>query len=372
MAASLSPLNSQQIEKELAELWTTLPGDQEKELGLQRVYTTNLVAYAEDPADGFRVERTLHHLAEIHPGRYLLIRPGEKEEEEAHPSVRHFISGHCFLFQGREKKVCCELVQLVAAPETMDHLYGLAFSLLLPDLPVEFWWPGELSLRHPFFNQMAGEVTRVWVDSSRFKEVLVNLMALAETWKARFPRTELGDLNWVRLSRWRALIAELFDGEWSPYLAKIKEVTVKYGDQAHPIRPFYLSCWLAAQLGWVSTGSRFKTIPDRFQFKGPQGEISVKLEPVPLQDELKDRIYSVGLSTQGEKPGRFIVDRGQDPFTVVARSEVENRTAFSRTVPFEHLHTYELLAEGLRHQERDLAFEKMLKIAGSLLDKPRV
>jgi hypothetical protein len=51
---------------------------------------------------------------------------------------------------------------------------------------------------------------------------------------------------------------------------------------------------------------------------------------------------------------------------------VENRTAFSRTVPFEHLHTYELLAEGLRHQERDLAFEKMLKIAGSLLDKPRV
>ena len=173
-------------------------------------------------------------------------------------------------------------MQLVAAPETMDHLYGLAFSLLLPDLPVEFWWPGELSLRHPFFNQMAGEATRVWVDSSRFKEVLVNLMALAETWKARFPRTELGDLNWVRLSRWRALIAELFDGEWSPYLAKIKEVTVKYRG-TKPIRFALFTC----PVGWPPNWDGFPRDPDLkrsptgFNSKGPQGEISVKLEPVP-------------------------------------------------------------------------------------------
>jgi hypothetical protein len=368
------PVTAQQVERDLAEFWKPLPGDREKDLGLQRVYTTNLVAYAEDPADGFRVERTLHHLAEIHPGRFILIRPGEAEEGEppsgeSGSAVRRFLSGHCVFFQGREKKVCCEMVLLEARRDTLVHLYGLAFSLLLPDLPVEFWWPGDLSSRHPFFRQMAEESTRVWVDSSRFKDGIQGFVGMAGDWGSRCPRAQLGDLNWVRLNRWRALIAELFDGEWSPYLSSIREVTVKYGNPSHPIRPFYLACWLAAQLGWRADGSRFKAIPERFQFMGPKGAVSVRLVPVPSRDEMKDRIYSVGLSTGGEKPGRFSVDRGEDPFTVVARSEAENRTAFSRTVTFEHLHTYELLGEGLRHQERDTAFEKTMRIAGSVLEK---
>ncbi len=368
----MSPLTAQQVEKDLGELWKTLPGDETKDLGLQRVYTTNLVAYAEDPAEGFRVERTLHHLAEIHPGRYILVQPGEKEEEVPLPPVRHFVSGHCFLFQGRDKRVCCELVQLVADPAKMDHLYGLAFSLLLPDLPVEFWWPGDLAPRHPFFSQMAGETSRVWVDSSRFKGVLNPLVSLADSWKGLYPRVQLGDLNWVRLHRWRALIAEFFDGQWAPYLSQIREVTIKYGDQSHPVRPFYLACWLGALLGWRPGNTRYKTIPERFHFTGRRGDIAVKLEPVPLQDELKDRIYSVEINTANGNPGRFTIDRGQDPFTVTARSQVEGRTTFSRTVTFEHLHTYELLSEGIRHLETDTAFEKTMKMAALMLEKAKL
>lgn len=366
----MSPLTAQQVEKDLAEFWKALPEDRSKELGLQRVYTTNLVAYTDDPTDAFRVERTLHHLAEIHPGRYIFIRPGEEEEGgEPLPSVKHSLSGHCVLFHGREKKVCCEMVLLEARRDTMAHLYGLTFSLLLPDLPVEFWWPGDLVSPPAFFNQMAEQSTRVWVDSSRFRDGIRSFAGLAESWSTKYPRTQLGDLNWVRLNRWRALIAELFDGEWSLYLPQIKELTIKYGSQSQPIRPFYLACWLAAQLGWKPNGSRFKSIPERFAFSSREGEVSVKLEPVPSRDEMKDRIYSVGLSTGGEKPGRFTVDRGEDSFTVSAHSEVENRTAFSRVITFEHLHTYELLAEGFRHLETDTAFEKTTRIALSLMEK---
>ncbi len=365
-------LTAQRIEKDLAELWKALPGDKEKDLGLQRVYTTNLVSYTENPTDAFRVERTLHHLAEIHPGRYLLVRPGEEDGEEPLPSVTPMLSGHCFLFQEREKRVCCELVQLVARPDAMEHLYGLAFSNLLPDLPVEFWWPGALAPRHPFFSQMAGESTRVWVDSSRFAGFVNQLVTLAETWKGTYPRVHLGDLNWVRLNRWRALIAELFDGEWAQYLPRIREVTVKFGAPAQPVRPFYLACWLAAQLGWRYAGPPIASNPKELKFNGPQGEVFVRLEPVPVQDELKDRIYSVGLATGGDKPGLFTVDRAEDPFSVKARAQVESRTTFSRTVTFEHLHTYELLSLGLRHLETDTAFEKMMKVASSILEKARI
>jgi hypothetical protein len=362
-------LTAQRIEKDLADLWKVLPGDEEKNLGFQRVYTTNLVAYAENPADAFRVERTLHHLAEAHPGRYLMVRPGDSEAEEPLPTVTPMVSGHCLLSHDFGKKVCCELVQLLARPDAQEHLYGLAFSCLLPDLPVEFWWPGDLAPRHSFFARMAGEATRVWVDSSRFNGFLNPLVSLAANWKGNYARTLLGDLNWVRINRWRALIAELFDGEWSPYLSRISEVKIKYGAPGQPARPFYMACWLAAQMGWRYTGPRISGAPRDLKFTGPQGEIAVKLEPVPVQDELKDRIYSVSLTTGGDKPGLFTVDRGQDPFSVKALAQAGNRTTFARTVTFEHLHTYELLSLGMRHLETDSAFEKVMKIAGTILEK---
>ena len=45
-------VSAQMIEKDLAELWKTDPGEKTKIIGLQRVYTTNLVAYASDQVSG--------------------------------------------------------------------------------------------------------------------------------------------------------------------------------------------------------------------------------------------------------------------------------------------------------------------------------
>ena len=39
-------VSAQMIEKDLADLWKSESGDKTKNPGLQRVYTTNLVAYA--------------------------------------------------------------------------------------------------------------------------------------------------------------------------------------------------------------------------------------------------------------------------------------------------------------------------------------
>src|ERR1035438_7725180 len=117
-------ISAQSIEKDLADLWTAGPEDKTKNLGLQRVYTTNLVAYASDHPEGYRVEQILNDLAEKHPGRYILVRPAEDTSEAP---LRSFISGHCLFGQGREKRVCCDLIKLVAQPEIIENLYGFTY-----------------------------------------------------------------------------------------------------------------------------------------------------------------------------------------------------------------------------------------------------
>jgi glucose-6-phosphate dehydrogenase assembly protein OpcA len=359
--------SAQSIEKDLAELWKATPEEKSGNQGLQRVYTTNLVAYASGHDEGYRVEQILNDLAESHPGRYILIRPAA---DPAEPPLRHYVSGHCLFGNAREKKVCCDLIKLVAQKEVIENLYGFTFSLLMSDLPVEFWWPGNLPYRNVFFERMAAASNRVWVDSSKFKNPIPSLSHLASGWRERHPQTLLGDLNWIRIQRWRALIAELFDGEWAKFLREIRQVTIEYGEGTQPTRSFFLACWMASRLGWTYRGAPVTEFPPQLNFEGPSGKIQVVLKAVPVPDLKRDRIFAVGISTDGSQPGLFTVIRDQDPHCVAAWSEINHQQAFSRVVTFEHLHSNELLAEGLKHLEADPAWNQVLQMAGTVLGKP--
>ena len=360
-------VSAQMIEKDLAELWKTDPGEKTKIIGLQRVYTTNLVAYASDHEEGYRADLIMNDLAEKHPGRYILIRPAADKSEAP---LRYYVLGHCFFGGGREKKVCCDLIKLVAQNEVIENLYGFTFSLLMPDLPVEFWWPGDLPYQNVYFDKMAQQSNRVWVDSSKFKDPIQSLSRLAAFWNSRYPHTLLGDLNWIRVQRWRALIAEMFDGEWAKYLKDVKKVSIAYGKGTQPTRSFFLACWLAAQMGWKYKGKRISEFPEKFEFEGPQGEVEVVLTPVPVRDIKLDRIFAIGLTTDGNQPALFTVIRDEDPHCVTARSEIDQRVAFTRTVTFEHLQSNELLNVGLKHMEPDFIWKQTLQVMGTVLEKP--
>jgi len=262
------------------------------------------------------------------------------------------------------------MIKLVAQKEVIENLYGFTFSLLVPDLPVEFWWPGDLPYYNSFFEHMAEESNRVWVDSSQFKDPKQTLARLSAFWAKRYPRTVLADLNWVRIHRWRALIAELFDGDWAKYLKDIRQVTIEYGEGTQPIRSFILACWLAVQLDWRHHRPRVSDFSKPLIFQGPKGEVEVLLKPVPVSDLHQDRIFAVGIVTDGEGPGIFTVARDQDPHCVIARSEINHKLAFSRFVTFDHLHSNELLAMGLKHLEADPVWKKVLHLMGTVLEPP--
>lgn len=363
-------ISAQSIEKDLADLWKPLAGEKTTDLGLQRVYTTNLVAYASNHDEGYRVEQILNDLAEKQPGRYILVRPAADGTEAP---LRSFVSGHCLFTAGKHKRVCCDLIKLVAQESVIENLYGFSFSLLMPDLPVEFWWPGDLPYENAYFEKMAKASNRVWIDSAKFKKPIQSLSRLAAFWHSRFPHSYLGDLNWIRIQRWRALIAELFDGQWAPYLQKIKKITIEHGAGNPPTRSFFLACWLAAQLGWKYSGTRMAEFAERLDFETPQGtQVEIKMRPVEVNDNRWDRIFAVGIETNSDKPGLFTVVRDSDPHCVLAQSEIDHKVAFSRTVSFDHLHTNDLLNQGLKHLEEDMIWTKTLQMVGTALIKPKL
>ncbi len=359
--------SAQNIERDLTGLWLEKGDTQTQLSGIKRIYTTNLVAYASDHEDGYRVEGILGDMMQYHPGRYILVRPAADTTEAP---LRYYVSGRCLSWADPEKRVCCDMVKLVAQKEVIENLYGFAFSILVPDVPVEFWWTGDLPYYSPFFENMASQLSRVWVDSSKFKDPIQSVARLAAFWNKRYPKTNLADMNWIRIQRWQALVAELFDGDWSKYLKDIKQVTIEYGEGSTPLRSLYLAAWLGAQLGWRHHQPRMNDLSKPIMFEGPKGPVEVLLKPIPAPDERADRIFAVGIVTEGEQPAIFTVARDEDPHQVIVRSEINHELAFSRVVTFEHLHSDDVLAIGLKHFEADPVWKKTLQMVGTILVHP--
>jgi glucose-6-phosphate dehydrogenase assembly protein OpcA len=197
------------------------------------------------------------------------------------------------------------------------------------------------------------------------------LARLAASWERRYPNTSLGDLNWIRIRRWRSLIAELFDGEWSGFLKEIRSVVIEYGEGTQPTRSFLLACWLAVQLGWKYLGPRHSSFPSEMAFEGPGGQIRVDLKSASAGNTDQYHVFAVRLKTEGREPGLFTVERVEDPHCVRAQSEISGRPAFCRMVRIDRLETNELLNEGLKRLEADEVWEKTLALAGTILEKPK-
>jgi glucose-6-phosphate dehydrogenase assembly protein OpcA len=236
---------------------------------------------------------------------------------------------------------------------------------------VEFWWPGDLPNSNAFFERMADQSDRVWMDSTHFSRAVASLAHLAAFWNSRYPNTILGDLNWIRIRRWRSLIAELFDGEWSRFLKEIRSVAIEYGEGPQLTRCFLLACWLAVQLGWKYQGPRHSSFPSEMAFEGPEGKIRVELKPASARNTNQYHVFAVRLKTEGEAPGLFTVERVEDPHCVRVQSEINSRAALSRMVRIERLETQELLNDGLKHLEVDEVWKKTLALAGTILEKPK-
>jgi glucose-6-phosphate dehydrogenase assembly protein OpcA len=250
------------IEKELARIWAQpnlmLGGSAESGGGRHiaaRTSVMNLVVVARQPEVGERTAEIISRLTGRHPSRTLIVLSADPDGP---PWLDARIQAHCVLPREDAPETCSEQIFLTAGGETGRHLSALVAPLLIHDLPVTVWWPGEPPLGSAPANDLFAATDRLIVDGSSWSgDGIARLRQLAALFE-RFGRISVSDFALVRQSRWREAIAGIFDlPEFLPYLSSVRRVSVAYasGDETgapgstNVVKPLYHVAWLASRLG---------------------------------------------------------------------------------------------------------------------------
>jgi glucose-6-phosphate dehydrogenase assembly protein OpcA len=214
----------------------------------------NLVVIARRPEIAERGAATIQALTGLHPSRTIVVQSADPDG----PSwIDARIEAHCVLPREDAPETCAETIHLIAGGEAGRHLQALVTPLIIHDLPVTVWWPGEPPFTSRACVDLLTTADRMVVDGSGWSgdglARLAEMAAIADT-----TSLAVSDFAMVRQSRWREAIASIFDDpDFLPYLRSIRRVAVTYGthdDTGAPgstnlVKPVYHVAWLASRLG---------------------------------------------------------------------------------------------------------------------------
>ena len=247
------------IETELARIWAsqdltaTVDGEPGRHIAA-RTSVMNLVVVARRPEIAERCAATIQALTGRHPSRTIVIGSADPDG----PSwLDARVEAHCVLPREDAPETCAETIHLTCGGESGAHLAAIATPLIIHDLPVTVWWPGEPSLASRPAVDLFATADRLIVDGSTWSgDGLARLRDLAALQESS--RLAISDFALVRQSRWREAIASIFDDpDFLPYLRSLRRIAVTYGTHdeacapgsANLVKPLYHVGWLASRLG---------------------------------------------------------------------------------------------------------------------------
>ena len=247
-----------EIESELARIWAAqdLTVHTEGEVirhVAARTSVMNLVVVARRPEQAERCAAIIQALTGRLPSRTIVIQSADADG----PSwLDARIEAHCVLPRADAPEICAETIHVVCGGESGRHLAAIATPLIIHDLPVTVWWPGEPHLNGPAARDLLIGADRLVVDGSTWNgDGLARLRDMATLQEAS--RLAISDFALVRQSRWREAIASIFDDpEFLPYLRSLQRIAVTYGTHdetgapgsTNLVKPIYHVGWLASRL----------------------------------------------------------------------------------------------------------------------------
>ncbi len=338
----------EQIEHQFAQLRANDDGSP----GL-RASVVNLVVVTDEESAG-RVTEIVSGLSGDFPSRAVVLI---SDPEEEHANLDFQISAFCSIRGSGQ--VCAEQVIVHAEGPPAHHLESLAGPLLLPDLPVFLWYPADFTVDSPEFEGMVSLADRLVVDPAAAQDQGYCLSELAELLNRDAP--DLGDLQWVSLSPWRGLVAELFHPpERAEKLGEIERVEILHAPRGEA-RSLLLAGWLASTLGWkpesVSREENYREV----SFSGPSGEVTVEMSADSPDSALQHiRLHSGDMSFQVSRHRQISEARS----TVTQGGEV----VAERTVRLGSFEPGAILGEELHYRGRDDVYRAALRMAVEIMD----
>ena len=244
------------ITAELGRIWSSIaltaegPDGEERRVAA-RTSVMNLVVIAGRGEVGERVASIVEGLTGRHPSRTLIVTPADPDGPAWLDAQ---VQAHCVLPSDNAPETCSELVYLTCGGESGQHLSGLVAPLLIHDLPVTVWWPGEPHFESRSARELLPMADRVLVDGSGWSgDGLAGLAAMAQLPERH--DLEIADFAMLRQARWREAIASTFDRPTLlPFLGHLDRIEVHYAARdgapgaANVVRPMYHVAWLASRL----------------------------------------------------------------------------------------------------------------------------
>jgi glucose-6-phosphate dehydrogenase assembly protein OpcA len=384
------------VEAELGRLWhqaTTGPADRgatdpepvitEKGAPSARTSVMNLIVTVPDEQTGRRILGTLLRLGPRHPSRAIVLHADPGAEGDP---IDARIGTHCREDGGAER-ICFEQLALTVRGEAARHLDGIVAPLLIHDLPIDVWWPGDPPFDDAVFNQLVELGDRLIVNASDFADLAGGLKRLAVMRR----RSGVGDISWERLAPWHELTAQFFDApRFRRYLANLSRLRIQYavpdaGGEPHPwsvdhgpaeIVPrvsspaasaLLYAGWIATRLAWKRAAWREPATPAgvRRVLEGRYEMVDLGIEPVATSALPAGELLSVRLRAFGETGhAEFFLDRTGGEATIAANAD--GMTAYLRRIPLEPESEAEVLRRQLSLDQRDLTYEDALRAAAIL------
>lgn len=234
------PVEIGRIDKELGKLWES--SDDTK----TRASLINLVIYTESAGQVAANTELIAKIAGQHACRAILIFANPAASEA---KASAWISAHCHTAGQGTRQICSEQITFQLDGSTAAAVPNVVFSHLDSDLPLCFWWQGELPTAPD--ENLWNWVDRLIFDSQVWSDPAEQFSRVCAISQMAGSRTVLCDLNWTRLLTARFALANVFDhaaahAAWPD----ITRIAITHTREARTTA-LLLAGWLAAQLDWT-------------------------------------------------------------------------------------------------------------------------
>ena len=372
------------IEETLARIWSAAPAvavgaDGERHV-VARTSVLNLVAVAASPEVATRVLAAVVSLTGRHPSRTIVVEPRDVDGPRR---IDAEVTASCILPRDAGAAVCTEAIRLVAGGDAGRHLASIIPPLLIHDLPVAIWWPGDVPFDRPDFVALmaaAVQTDRLLVDGSGWRDDgLGGIRGLARAQAAS--RIAISDFALMRQSRWRDAIASAFDGpDVGQFLRSIRRVVVEYAAspadpaRANVVRPLYHAAWIGSRLGWSAEAPLTLTADGRREtvLRRPRGHVELVL--VPVASDLPSGSTTRLVIVAERRRSRLEVDVTARAEAVIVRARRDGAELFERVHHAARRTDTDLLAEAIESGGRSPLAAAAILLAGEIaggVDQPR-
>ena len=240
------------IGRELKKLW-------DEDAAATNASLMNLAIYTEQGGALEENSKAISTLTREHACRAILV---EMERQAPEVSIEAWVTAHCHLAHGR-KTLCCEQISFRLKGKALGRMRNTLFANLNSDLPLVFWWQGELS---DLFEERLYRLTdRFIIDSSEWSDVPAGFTRLSDAVKDSHCQMAVQDLAWTRTYHLRLAVAGLFDDPIAQeMLGSVTTVKIS-GQKVHWTSAWMMIAWLATQAEW--------------SFEGQEGDLLTFLRP---------------------------------------------------------------------------------------------